>query len=123
MMRKTLLQFILLLLPFFTFAQSEPPVYKDFNKKVREITTSFKLNDHVWIMQTCTGKDNFELAAVDDKMQVLWRTTLTGYPLAAGKFKGHILAISADKFEWARRNVINPYTAFLVDEKTGKLLL
>jgi hypothetical protein len=121
-MKKPYLQFLLLLFPFLSQAQNKPPVYKDFNKRTRHITTSFQLNDHVWVMQTCLDKEDFELAAIDDKMQVLWRSKLNGYAIASGKFKDHILAISAAKYEWTKDKVLGPYTAFLLDEKTGKLL-
>lgn len=122
-MKINLLNFLLSLLPFAVYGQNEPPVYKEFSKHIHSIITSFKLNDNSWVMQTALDKEHFELAAINDQMQVLWRSSFEGYPIAAGKFKGHILAICGSKFSRTTSEIKGPITATLIDEKTGNLIL
>lgn len=121
-MSKNLVKLILLLLPFSTLAQRPVTEYKDFVKKSDGVAGSFKLNEHVWVIQTQLDKSKFELAAIDDKMQVVWRTEVQGYAISAGLFRGHILAIAASKYFKYTAASTGPYTAFLIDEKSGKLL-
>ena len=119
-MKRFLLQLAFLLLPFFSLAQDEAPVLEHFVKKAWWITTTFHLNDQVSVIQIQTGDVTFDLAAVDDKMQVLWHTQLEGCPVSSGKFGGHILAITANKYKAGIDQVVGPFTAVLIDEKTGK---
>jgi len=119
-MKKILFQYLLLLLPVFAVAQNDPPVYKDFITHARELVNSFKLNDHVWVIETRISKESSEITAVDDHMQVLWRTTIDGYSVGAGRFMGHILALSASDYIGMKNRILGPYTAYLIDEKTGK---
>lgn len=118
-MKKIVLQLTFLLIPFFALAQDDVPVLEHFVEKAWWITTTFPLNDHVSVIQIQTGKVTFDLAAIDDKMQVLWQTQLEGCPVGSGKFGGHILAITAEKYKPALDNVVGPFTAVLIDEKTG----
>jgi hypothetical protein len=120
-MRKLLLQYALLLMPFFALAQNAPPVYKDLTPKIMGIVNSpFKLNDHTYVIQTNIDDENFELIAVNDKMEVLWRTTLKGYAIGAGKFKGQILAVATAGYS-ITKGIANPYTGFLINSQTGKV--
>ncbi len=121
-MKKFLLQYLLLLLPVFVFAQNNQSVFKDFIKSAREISAMFKMNDHVWVIETNVDKESSQLTAVDNHMQILWQTTLDGYSIGAGKFMGHIVAVSASKYIGERKGIQGPYTAFLIDEKTGKTI-
>jgi hypothetical protein len=122
-MKKLLLQLVLLLLPFLAFAQNEAATLKDFSKKAKGIRDAFKLNEHVSVMSLDLDFEKFELVAIDDKMQVLWRTTLKGHWLGAGKFKGQILAIAAADYSFNKNLNSPPYTGYLVDELTGEATL
>lgn len=119
-MKKLLLQLAFVLLPFVALAQGEAQVIKDFSKKAKGIRDAFKLNEHVYIMSLDLDFEKFELVAIDDKMQVLWRTTLKGHWLGAGKFKGQILAVAAADYSFNKNLNSPPYTGYLVDELTGK---
>jgi hypothetical protein len=121
-MKKLLLQFAFLLLPVFVLAQSNPSISKNFTPKMKGIFQSFKLNDHVSVVQTNVDDENFELIAVNDKMEVLWRTSFKGYAFGADKFKGHILAFAAANHS-EKKGYSGPYTGYLVNETTGKLIL
>jgi hypothetical protein len=72
-------------------------------------------------MQVTLTDTSFELMALDNKMQVLWRDSLNGCGVACGKFKGNILAISDSGT--SRRGNVNPYYAYLVDPASGKIIL
>jgi hypothetical protein len=120
-MKRLLLQYLLLIVPIFAFAQSNPPVYKDLTGKIKKIVHSFKLTDHASVIQTNVDDENFELIAINDKMEVLWRTTLKGFAIGAGKFKGQILAVAATGFSQAK-GIISPYNGFLINGQTGKLI-
>ena len=119
-MKKILIQFSLLLLPVFVFAQSETQSYKDFSKKIVGIDEPFRLTDHASVMVQAIDDENFELVAIDDKMQVLWRTTLKGVSIGAGLFKGRILVVSASGTS-PFKGLTGPFTGFLLDAQTGKL--
>jgi len=121
-MRRLLWQFALLLLPVCAFAQGNPTISKNFTPKIKGIFQSFKLNDHVSIVQTNIDDENFELIAVNDKMEVLWRTSFKGYAFGADKFKGHILAFAATSYS-EKKGYAGPYTGYFVNETTGKLML
>ncbi|MGZ4001066.1 MAG: hypothetical protein ACXVIY_10575, partial [Mucilaginibacter sp.] len=116
-MKKILLQYALLMLPVFAFAQNDAPLYKDFRIKTKGIEYCFKLNDHANAMQINLGDNNYELVAIDDKMQVAWSVMLKGLAYT-GKFQEHILAIAA-----SYKGGISTFTGLLIDEKTGKILL
>ncbi len=121
-MKKLLLQYALLLLPVFALAQNDPQVYKYLTPKIMGIVgTPFKLNDHTYVIQTNIDDENFELIAINDKMGVLWRTTLKGYAIGAGKFKGQILAVATAGYS-ITKGIANPYTGFLINSQTGKAI-
>lgn len=120
-MKKSLL-LLLILFPAFAFSQDLDFSNKDIAKKTLGIASSFKFNDHVGVFQIRLNDTTFELVAVDDYSQLLWRASYEGYGVACGKFNNHILAISSaghTKSKWS----INPYKAYLIDEKTGKLII
>ncbi len=118
-MKKLLFWGLLLLLPSLLFAQTNQTVVKDFEKKVQRLTHTFQLSDHVNIAQIATD-EGFELLAIDDKMQVLWRISLSGGEAMSGVFKGNILATSATGK--SKKGPMD-YNAYLIDAQTGKLLL
>ena len=52
----------------------KPNISKNFTPKIKGIFQSFKLNEHVSVVQTNIDDENFELIADNDKMEVLWLT-------------------------------------------------
>ncbi|HWD89433.1 MAG TPA: hypothetical protein VG367_14980 [Mucilaginibacter sp.] len=119
-MKKFLFGVLVLLTPALTFAQTQQQLLKDFEKNTRGVKNTFQLNDQVNIM-TIRLDNEFELLAIDNKMQVLWRNTFKGDAVISGKFKGHILAIGANVGD--PKTYFDSYTGYLIDEQTGKLLL
>jgi hypothetical protein len=121
-MIKTLLTYLILLfLPLLTLAQNEPPLMEDFIEGARDVNT-FAMNDHVNILQINKDNENFDLMAVNDKMQVLWTNTFTGYALSVDKFKDKIVAlVSTDHSFFKGSN--DTYKAYLVDPANGKLIV
>ena len=100
----------------------KPNISKNFTPKIKGIFQSFKLNEHVSVVQTNIDDENFELIAVNDKMEVLWRTSFKGYAFGADKFKGHILAFAAAIYS-EKKGYTGPFTGYLINETTGKLML
>jgi hypothetical protein len=99
----------------------EPALYKDFYNGVKDIN-SFVLSDHVNIMQVNTDNENFDVVAVNDQMQVLWKTSCAGFAFTAAKFKDKIIAVaSTDHSSITGGN--NTYKAYLLDPATGKILI
>lgn len=120
-MRKALLIYLIILFsPLLASAQNEPQVIEDFIKDVKTSNT-FAFNDHLNIMQVSMDDENFDLIAVNDKMQVLWRTSLAGYGIKTDKLKGKIIALaSADHSTMKGTN--NTFVAYVVDPANGKVL-
>ncbi|MES2269121.1 MAG: hypothetical protein V4520_20320 [Bacteroidota bacterium] len=120
-MNKTILTYLtILFFPFFALAQNEPPVIEDFIKSVKT-SNSFAFNDHLNIMQVSTDDENFDLIAINDKMQVVWRTSLAGYGIKTDKLKGKIIALaSSDHGDFKGTN--NTFIAYAVDPSNGKVL-
>src|SRR3569623_2041368 len=117
-MKNLLLHMSFFLLPFFALAQSN--VVTDFREKTMGIADVVKVNEHLYVMMVNQEDQNFELVAVDDKMNDVWHSTFKGSGIAVGKFKGSILAITcADQSRL--RGFKGPYSAYLVDEHSGKL--
>lgn len=119
-MKKSLLWYLLLLFPLSVSAQNQT-LLKGFEKKVLEAFTVVKVNDHVNVTQVLLENYNFELVAVDEKMQVLWRTPLMGKPIGCGNFSGHLLAVASVNSSKAK-DAGKSYLAYFVDEQTGKLI-
>lgn len=120
-MKKILFWSLFLLLPAALLAQNSQTLVKDFEKKVQRLENSFKISDHVGVVQITVDDDNFELVAIDDKMQILWRISLTGQGANSGVFKGNILATAS--IPGKSKNDPIDYIAYLVDAQTGKLLI
>lgn len=121
-MTKTLLKIlaILFFLPLFASAQTQPQVIEDFVKGVKTSNT-FAFNDHLNVMQVSTDDENFDLIAINDKMQVVWRTSLAGYGIKTDKLKGKIIALaSSDHSNIKGTN--NTFVAYVVDPANGKVL-
>jgi hypothetical protein len=121
-MKKLFLPYLLFFIPIFTLAQGESPLFKDVYKKVIGIASSFKFNDQLGIMQVKLNDTSFELIALDNHLEILWRASFKGYGVACGRFKNNILAISDSGYS-LKKGYINPYYAFLVDPASGKVIL
>ena len=121
-MRKNLLITLILILPFIVSAQDDAVVLKDFYEKARSIPTSFIFNDHVNIMQVNKDNESFEMIAINDQMQVLWKTELKGYAITGAKFKNKILAVASTDYSGVKSNN-NTFKGYLLDPSTGKVLV
>lgn len=117
-----LIALIIVFAPIFVHAQDSTSIIKDLDKKTLGIASSFKFNDHLGIYQVNLNDTTFELIALDDKMQILWRNQFKGYGVGCGKFKGNILAI-ADSGYSSKHWFINPYYAYSIDPRSGKTIL
>ncbi|WP_345949580.1 hypothetical protein ABDD95_22300 [Mucilaginibacter sp. PAMB04274] len=113
---------LLLLIPFFAAAQTQPAVMQDFKKGIKAISTSFKVNDETNIMQINVDNKSFELLAIDKQMNTLWKTELPGYPQDAVKFQDKVFALATFKNPKAN-DAYNIYKGYLIDPATGKILL
>ena len=120
-MRKRLLPCLFFWLPFALLAQDAPALYPDFYNGIKA-ANSIVLDDHINIMQVNTDNENFDVVAVNNQMQVLWRTSFAGYPFSISKFKGKIVAVAATEHSTLKGNG-NTYKAFLIDPANGKLLV
>lgn len=121
-MNKNLLFYLLIfLLPFASFAQDKnPPIFEDFAKGVKDCNT-FAFNDHLNVMQLTTDNDKFDLVAVNDKMQTVWKTSLAGYGIGIDKFKDKIVALVATDHSMLK-GTNNIYRAYMVEPQTGKII-
>ena len=117
--------FITLLLlfgSFFAFAQADSTVYKNLAEKTLGVTSSFKIDDNKAVLQVRLTDSTFGLIGLDNKMQVLWRNQFKGFGVAAGMFKGAVLAI-ADSVYYSKREADHTFRAFLIDPQSGKIIL
>ena len=121
-MKKNLLYILLLMFPLTALAQKETEVIKNFENDVENIVKTFRVNEHVNIMQVLKTNNKFDLIAINDQMQVLWKVTLKGYAFSSGKFKDKIIAIAAEDYS-AANGPDNKYNGYLIDIATGKVLL
>ncbi|MEO6150530.1 MAG: hypothetical protein ABIN95_10350 [Mucilaginibacter sp.] len=119
-MKKLLRCLLLLLIPFSSLAQTQPALYKDFSEGIKDVTNSFELNEHVNILQTDLDNDNFEMSAIDENMKVLWRTTIVGYAMSCGNFKGKILAVAATGYS-RLKGPNGIYKGYIINPKTGRV--
>jgi len=113
---------LLLLGSVFAFAQGDSTVYKNLAEKTLGVSSSFKIDDNKAVLQVMLTDSTFELIALDNKMQVLWRNQFRGYGVACGKFKGSILAV-ADSVYYLKHGADHTYRAFLIDPQSGKTIL
>lgn len=112
---------VLLLLPFALFAQQDPiALYPDFYDGIKSIT-SIVWDDHTNIATVNLDNENFELTAVNDQPQQLWRSSFVGYVLKTARFKDKIIAIAATEHS-NFKGAGNTYVAYLVDAANGKQL-
>lgn len=108
------------------FGQTQMGIIKDpqwnlvaaYNSKFKN---TINLSDNSLAMVVGVPKVDFAVVNIDHKLTQKWLTPLSGYPLTIGKFKNNILVIAASD-----KNFISTfggaYKAYLLEEKTGKLL-
>lgn len=121
-MKRFLFACIISLFPSFALAQDENPVTDDFYDDMKDLTSVVHFDDHMSVMQVNTSNDSFDLIALNDNMQVLWRTTIAGYGIKVGKFKNKIAAVAAAEHSTMKGNG-NTYKGFIIDPATGKTLV
>lgn len=119
-MNKTLLIAIAVLFSFKLAIAQDAPVLEDFAKSVRTSNT-FQFNDHLNIMQVTVDDDKFDLVAVNDKMEVVWRTPLAGYGIKTDKFQNKIVALASSDHSLFK-GTTNTFLAYVVDPANGKVL-
>src|ERR1700749_1534267 len=120
-MKKSLLICFILLLPAISFAQDYNPISDDFYVDTKGITNVITINDHIGVVQVNNSNDNFELLALDEKMNILWRTTISGYGVQIGRFKDKIAVVAATEHTTFKGNG-NTYKGFIIDPTNGKTL-
>ncbi|TWI94836.1 hypothetical protein JN11_04618 [Mucilaginibacter frigoritolerans] len=118
-MIKKILIYLTLLTPLAAFSQNDAPVLKKFYKDAGSTPDVLILNAQVNIIAVQAGKKNSDVMAVNDHMETLWTTPLTGSGVITEKFKDKIVAITTD--DEAKDIAITK--AFILDPKTGKILL
>ncbi len=125
-MKKNFLLYLIALLPLFVpifaLAQGQWDVLNDVAKKTLGIASSFRFNDQLGVYQVNLNDSTFELIALNNKMEILWRNQFKGNGVACGKFKDNLLAI-ADSGYSRRTEFVNPYYAYLIDPLSGKTIL
>lgn len=120
-MKKTLLICFALLLSYSTFAQDYNPISDDFYVDTKGITNVININDHIGVLQVNNSNDNFELMALDENMNILWRRTISGYGVNIGKYKNKIAVVAATEHTTFKGNG-NTYKGFIIDPTDGKTL-
>lgn len=121
-MKKLLLILLSSLLPYFAFSQTDNPLTDNFYTDTKGITSVLRFDGHVNIMQINTSNDNFDILAIDDKEQVLWRSNIAGYALTLGKYKNKIVVFAATEHSKNRGNG-NTYKACVIDPANGKTIV
>lgn len=67
------------------------------------------------------GSKSKAVIAFKTNMDIVWKTEITGIPLAIGKFKQQLLVITADGQE-RYKGMSNSYTAWLINPGSGNLI-
>ncbi|MEP6613269.1 MAG: hypothetical protein ABJA76_15320 [Mucilaginibacter sp.] len=120
-MYKNLFIAILLILPFLTNAQSAPVFVKHIEKATWGISGTCKFDEHLNILQFDTGTNEFGLIAVNNKAEIVWRSTFNRAYMGFGKFKDNVLIITSPHNGFGGYQM--PITGHIIDVKTGKILL
>lgn len=120
-MNKFLLFSISLFFSFNALAQTNPIIHEDFYKGIKNVS-AVSITDHLSVMQINIDNDNFSVVAVNDKLQTLWTTPLTGTSIAVAKFHDKIIAVAATQHSSVKGNN-NTYKGYLIDPANGKVLV
>lgn len=86
-----------------------------------KFSNTVNLSDNSSAMVVIFPKMDFAVVNIDDKLSQKWLTPLNGYPLTIGKFRGDILVVAASDKNFVK-NFRGSYKAYLLEEKTGKVL-
>lgn len=123
---RTALLFIAFFAYFKSVGQTQVGIIKDPQWNiVAAYDTKFKntinLSDNSLAMVVGIPKADFAVVSIDYKLAQKWLTPLSGYPLTIGKFKNNILVVTATDKNFLK-NFGGAYKAYLLEEKTGKVL-
>lgn len=123
---KLILSLSIIFLQFNTFAQQQINVIKKPMWNIRasydsRYGTKVDLSGNAIAMIVDVPKADFGVVTVDDKLSQRWLTTLTGFPMAIGKFKSNIMVVASTDRSYFK-SFANQFVAYLLEEKTGKIL-
>ncbi|MGN8059250.1 hypothetical protein ACTJKN_23390 [Pedobacter sp. 22163] len=123
---KLILSLLIIFLQFNTFAQQQINVIKKPTWNIRasydsRYGTKVDLSGNAIAMIVDVPKADFAVVTVDDKLSQKWLTTLTGFPMAIGKFKSNIMVVASTDRSYFK-SFANQFVAYLLEEKTGKIL-
>jgi hypothetical protein len=109
-----------------TFGQTQVGIIKDPEWKLiasydSKFGNTLNLSDNSMAMIVSIPKIDFAIINIDHNLAQKWLTPLNGYPLAIGKFKNNILVIAASDRAFLK-SFSGAYKAYLLEEKTGKIL-
>ncbi|OOQ60974.1 hypothetical protein [Mucilaginibacter pedocola] len=93
---------------------------EDFAESIKG-SNSFAFNDHLNVMQISTDDDKFDLVAVNDKFEVVWKTSLAGYGIKTDKFQNKVIALAANDHS-NMKGTTNTFLAYVIDPANGKVL-
>jgi hypothetical protein len=68
------------------------------------------------------GADNYGVIRLNSDLSSKWLTPVDGYPIAISLYKGNVLVIAATELS-SYKNINNIYKGFLIDAKTGQILI
>ncbi|TCD02169.1 hypothetical protein EZ449_19105 [Pedobacter frigidisoli] len=126
MKNKLTLSLLIIFFQFKIFAQTQIKVIK---KPTWNIKTSYDskygskldLSGNAIAMIVDVPKADFAVVVVDDKLSQKWLVEMNGFPLAIGKFKQHVMIVSATDRSFFK-SFTNQFKATLLDEKTGRII-
>ncbi|TDQ11541.1 hypothetical protein [Pedobacter metabolipauper] len=124
---KSSLFFLLFISSITAFSQTQTGLLKDpewkvFNSMDSKSGAVLRLSNHTTAMIVSIAQEDFAVLNIDDKLTQKWFKPLSGYPLSIGKFKNNILVIAASDKSLLKR-FSGSYKAYILDEKTGNVLL
>jgi len=111
----------LILLPCLSFAQNDNPLTDDVYTDFKGISRVIRLDNNINVMQVQTDNKSFDLVAYNESEQIIWQTSIPGYALNAGRFKGKLAAVAATEHSTMKGNG-NTYKGFIIDPATGKII-
>lgn len=120
----------LLLIAFFTCFKSvgqtqvgliKDPQWNLVNAYNNKFKNTINLSDNSLAMVVGIPKADFAVVSIDHQLNQKWLTPLNGYPLTIGKFKNNIMVVAASDKNFFK-NFGGSYKAYLLEEKTGKVL-
>jgi len=120
-MKKIFIICSFILLPCLAFAQNNSPLTDDVYIDFKGINNVIRLDNNINIMQVQTDNKSFDLVAYNENEKIIWQTSIPGYALNVGEFKGKIAAVAATEHSTMKGNG-NTYKGFIIDPTTGKTI-